>query len=179
MAKIQRYSMKCTWTISANYRAMRFQMLDLHNQFHLRYLRDHTVNKVHKRDNLIKMIKKMIRTINHQDLMPNLFPKVIKLWLTFQHVNLESSQSIWLANMVNNSSMKVSKLLEKTAVCSTKNKERNNWSKCLVTYSLPMLIPWMVSLTSAQPTWLCKTCNAESIFYRRCTHIFFLIEITR
>ena len=134
-------------------------MLDQHSLCHPRYQKDHTVSRAH---NMVpmQMIDKMMKKVSHQE-WQNQFLKVIKLWSIFLHVISQSSHNTWLASMVNNNLMKVLKLSNKTAVCSMKNKVSNNWSKCLVTYSLLMQIPWTVSLTSAQPIWSYKTCSAE------------------
>jgi len=135
-------------------------MLVRHNQYHLRYLRDHTVNKVHNME-LIPMIDRMMIMKASRLEWPNRFPRVIKQWSIFQHAISQSSHNTWLASTVINNSMKVSKSLNKTEVCFTKMAVNNNWSKCWTTYSSLTLIPWMASSTSAQPTWLYKTCNAE------------------
>ena len=60
MVRILLYSTRCIWITSNRSIMTLFQMLDQRNQFHHRFLKDHTANKVH---NMVLMVLLIAKTM--------------------------------------------------------------------------------------------------------------------
>lgn len=166
MGKILQHSIKCTWTTFNSLTVTLFQIITQHNRSHPKYLKDHTVSKAHSME-LMQMIDKTTIT-NRKVQIPNQSQRVTRLWSISLHVNSLNFQHIWEGSTETNSSMKVLILSNRTDKSYMLMEESRDLFKCWVTCNLLMVNLWMVSLTSAQLTWLYKICNAES---RRCNFV--------